>query len=86
MRTIWKIPLKATDKQTIEVPRGGKFLHTDVNDEELCLWFEVLTESPKVEKEIWVFGTGNPIPDDLHISYRGTVIVGSFAWHIYEEF
>ena len=86
MRTIWKIPLNIADKQVIGVPRGGKFLHADVKDEELCLWYEVLTESPKVQKMIWVFGTGNPIPDDLHVSYRGTVIVGSFAWHIYEEF
>ena len=86
MRTIWKFPLEVTDTQTIEIPRGYRFLHLGLFDGHICLWCEVITESPKVKRTFWIFGTGKVIPDHLHLAYKGTVPTGSFVWHVFEEF
>lgn len=48
-----------------------------------AVWIEVETTAPAGERRMVAFGTGDELPDGwVHV---GSLIDGSFVWHIYEE-
>jgi len=83
--TIWKIPLEVTDEQTVMIPTGAVPLTVQIQGDTLCLWVHVDPTLPKVERTIWVYGTGNPIPERPYQTYLGTVQDGYFVWHVHWE-
>lgn len=84
MKTIYKYKLNVIDKQIIKTPQYGIILSVQEQDDQLCLWVQVDTEAPEVERIIRVIGTGNHLPDNL--CYIGTVQQKPYVWHIYEDF
>lgn len=82
MKTIWKFPLKITDRQEIAVPLPATALTVQIQDDQACLWAEVDPEGEKVMLEIAVIGTGNRLPDGVR--YISTILLGSLVWHFYE--
>ena len=83
MRTVWKIELDLTDYQKIMLPGRVKFLHVGEQDDKLMLWFECETDLADKVYLIGIHGTGHPI--DQYEEYIGSVQMGQFVWHVYEE-
>lgn len=85
MIAIWKFELAITDEQTIEMPRYHTILSVGNRDGKLCLWALVnpsLTEQ-KVKKRFLIWGTEHQY-ERVDGSFIGTVVVGAFAWHIFD--
>ena len=87
MKTIYKYPLVLSAKQTITVPEGAVFRCVGMQGEFAVLWAEVDTDANQRYRDIEIFGTGQPIPQDMGVSrqYIGTVFERSFVWHVYER-
>lgn len=87
MKTIWKFPLEITDHQKLALPNGAKPIHIGLDPQQrFCLWAEI--DSYEViwhEHEIFVVGTGNPIPKEVE-HYMGSFCSGVFVWHVYAKF
>ena len=81
--TIWKIPLGIKDEQWIDVPMGAKALTVQRQGDTACLWVHVNPEAPVTRRPVYVYGTGNPIPDRPRQEYLGTVQDGYFVWHAF---
>ncbi len=85
MRTVWKYDLTSRRK-TLEMPKGARPLHVDVQGPAACLWAEVDTDAPLVARRLAIVGTGHPTPDSEEADYAGTFLTpggGTFVWHIY---
>lgn len=82
MRTIYKYKLEITDQQLLTIPEQPHFLHVGEQDGELMLWAEVDSEKEKTNFEVYVCGTGNPIPEKAK-HYLGTVQIEIFVWHVF---
>lgn len=91
MRTIWKFPLSLEAKGWQRVEAGpGPVVLCELNpdrgsDHGPCVWIE--HDPDQVGKgpvrEFGIFPTGGTIAADA--DYRGSIIDGSFVWHIYER-
>lgn len=88
-QTIYKYPLRLTDVQTINLPIGGRILHVGMQHGVITLWAIVDGEKPRVDREIYIFGTGHPIRGAKHLNYLGTVNAPEdgteFIWHVFES-
>jgi hypothetical protein len=82
---IWKWKLKTTDLQTVFVPEGAKLLNIQVQRGEVCLWALCDEKAPEEARQIAIYGTGNPIPDELG-EYIGTfqALEGLLVFHVFE--
>jgi len=92
--TIWKYILKPTCE--IEMPTGAQILsvHAQPNKappfkldgEEICIWAKVEPANPKETRKFVVFGTGHPVPCELHMQFLGTALLhgGLFTYHVFE--
>lgn len=86
MRTIYKYPLRITNKQDIVMPEEAKILHVGIAPlGNPCLWAEVDISKPKEEVGITIYGTGHPIADDYLGKHIGTFNQGEFVWHVYRD-
>jgi hypothetical protein len=47
-----------------------------------CIWMEVQTDAPVVERRFRIFGTGHDIPDGF--GYVGTAFDEPWVWHVFE--
>lgn len=93
-RTIYKYPFEITDVQQIELPKGARILHVDVQvtgdfDRQVpCLWAEVETQAEKVMRTFYLFGTGHMMPDeqDIYLFHVGSFLMraGVLVFHLYE--
>jgi hypothetical protein len=85
-RTIWKFTLAVTDVQVIPMPRAAKLLTVQEQQGELCLWAEVNADDKKVERVIFIYGTGHPMPAHMEADYLVTVQTygGRLVWHVYD--
>jgi hypothetical protein len=88
-RAVWKFPLEIGGITSATVSAGYVVLAAiDPASGKPAIWIEHRLDGLKDERRFVVYGTGHPIPgnggypDDLHV---GSVIDGSFVWHIYER-
>ena len=80
---VWKFTLEFGDSPEIEMPRGARPIHADVNAEagRVIVWAVVDPTAPLVKREFVMRGTGHPLPDvGAHVA---TVQDGPFVWHIF---
>ena len=83
MKTIHKYPIQITDHQTISLPMGAKPLHVARDPNGLpSLWAVVETDNPKEDKDIYVVGTGNPMPESAK-THLGTFVINIHVWHVF---
>lgn len=83
---IWKYELKLTDRQKVSMPVASDLLSVANQRGTLCLWAMVdPTNANKVERDIEIIGTGNPMPDGRR-SFIGTAVIDPFVWHVFERF
>ena len=85
MLTIHKFQLEITFHQIIEVREGAKILHADNQNGMLCIWVMLDTNAPTVQKRFRIYGTGHSIPTDLNLTHIGSVLMGAFVWHVFED-
>lgn len=85
MKTIHKYPLEISDKQTIKMPSGAKVVAIQCQNDIPCIWAEVETDNPMMNRRIHIFGTGGPIETE-NLKYLGTVqqYGGGLVWHIFQ--
>lgn len=86
MKTIHKYTLVVTDNQFVDMPKWAKILSVQVQNNIPCIWAEVNTDMPIEKRCFEIFGTGNPIHEDMGVSreYIGTFQMIHFVWHLYE--
>ena len=85
MNTIWKFELDETS--TIDMPEGAKILRVGCQGEKIMLWALVdVTDATRwVQRNFWVYGTGEQILDGRDEAYLGTVFAGPYVWHVFER-
>ena len=84
MRTIHKFALTRTNK--LHLPADAKPLCVQNQRDVPCLWVELDTDKPTVERWFMMYGTGNEMPPHLSLTYIGTVqaLQGDLILHVYE--
>lgn len=88
-RSVWKFPLKITDYQTITAPLVD-FLHVGHQNDvytgtpSLQLWAEVDQTLPTRDWDIFIVGTGHPMPQGA-VDWLGTIVddTTGLVWHVY---
>ena len=83
MKTIYKYPIQITDKQDVGMPECANVIHVGLDPQGTpCIWAEVVTERSLRIYEVFVVGTGNPIPS-VAKNHLGSFVQGPFVWHVY---
>lgn len=84
MRTIYKFPVPVDDVlHKHAMPTKAVIRHVAQQGYQPCIWAEVDTDAPLVERSFRVFGTGHAIPDGF--AFVGTAFDGPFVWHVFEK-
>jgi len=82
---IFKCVLSLTYKQVVEMPRDAKLLDAQIQNGVLAIWFLCDQAAPITNREIAIYGTGNPLPSNDNIGvYVATVQTGHFVWHVFD--
>jgi hypothetical protein len=84
MLTIFKYPIKLEECQTLEVPRGARFLDGQLQNNTMVLWALVNPDLEAEKRDIVIYGTGRPIYNHLETEYIATIQKDEFVWHIFE--
>lgn len=82
---IWKYQLAVTDRQHVQMPIGAQILSAHLQNGIMCLWAVIDDNcTERVNRDIEIFGTGNPVPDGRR-AFIGTVVAPPFVWHVFER-
>jgi hypothetical protein len=85
-KTIYKYKLEITDIQSIETPGFPQFLEPQFQNGELFIWAIVEPGKETTKEQIAIYGTGNPVPDDISSDiFLGTIQMGPLVWHIFHK-
>ena len=86
--TIWKVPIKPTDEQTISLPKDAVILTIQIQNENPYLWALVNPAAELENRYIQIFGTGYPINYDTPISRKYITTFqmanGQIVFHAFE--
>ncbi len=86
--SIWKYDLTPEAVQYIDMPDGAQVLCLHMQYDTPRIWVLAESDLPKTRRTFRVFGTGNPIEDDLStLKYVGTFQIygGTLVFHVFEE-
>lgn len=84
MHTVWKFPIQILDVQDVMMPPHAEIIHAGLDPQgQPCVWARVKPTDVKVERGVYLTGTGTPIPDgdNRHV---GSFTHGPFVWHVWE--
>lgn len=84
---IWKFPLEVADQQKVKMPTGAKILTAQMQGDTCCLWALVDETRPRFEfeiRDIAIYGTGNPMPDEPGDYIATFQIMGGLVFHAFE--
>lgn len=82
MKSIYKYVIRGRHSTQFDMPLESKIVHADIQNGEFCIWAQVDTSRSTERRYFTVVGTGWELEDDM--IHRGTVLEGSFVWHIME--
>lgn len=90
IRVIWKFPLKLQETNWIEaIPRNARILTVGIQQgmtgRDIMLWAYVDPEEPSVRRRIRIVDTGNRAPNIDSNPYIGTVFIGEYVYHVFDE-
>lgn len=81
---IYKYVLEITDEQELMVPIGAEVLSVGEQGGKLCMWFLVNPANSLYGKNVYIYGTGNPLPNIVNQQkFIGTVQIGPGVWHVF---
>jgi hypothetical protein len=94
MITIYKYPIRQTEKQIVMTPGlieqgvlirfSEQVMHVDIQGDTICIWAMVDTETSKQERRIIIVGTGRDATEiTCGYEHIGTVKMGPYVWHIF---
>lgn len=87
MKVIYKYELEMQQQTVHSIPEGAIVLTVAKQNGKICVWALVDTDNPKRDHYFFIFGTGNPIPDDLLCPmYLGTIQDAPFVWHVFHQY
>lgn len=87
MRTIYKYAIgNPGGFSRIRMPKNAKILSVGVQRNTPCIWAEVDTDQPTMERVFAVFPTGGVIGPDLKVQYVGRLDFDDmmYIFHVYE--
>lgn len=83
MKTVYKYPIRITDKQLIAFPENAEIKHVGLDPNGVpCLWIELDTKQPDQLRDLYIVGTGRPIPEEA-TKHIGSFVQDPFVWHAY---
>jgi hypothetical protein len=83
---IYKYPIKITDKQLIDMPKGAQLLHVGHDPQgQLCVWARVDRRRQFDPVSIYICGTGQEMSSDAGAAaHLGSFQEGPFLiWHVF---
>jgi hypothetical protein len=81
---VFKYPIKIEDEQTVKLPEGAEIIYVGLDPGGTpCLWAIVNERSVRVNRTIYVAGTGHPLPKEK-IRHLGSILQHPFVWHVFE--
>lgn len=83
-RTIWKIILRPTHTQEIEVPVGAEILCAREQIEQICIWFRCDPTAANETRTIDIVGTGHPASDGRYVG-TASLSGGQLIFHVFER-
>lgn len=83
---IYKYPLEMKDKQVLMLPPGCRILSVINQGGNMVLYALVDIENYKYAVNIYIVGTGNPVPPEIdEAAFVATVQQGQFVWHVFAD-
>lgn len=79
MKTIYKYTIT---RKPVQMPEGAVIVHTDLQEQSYCIWALVDPANALESRQFDVIGTGWDYEPNMH--YVGSILEGSFVWHIVE--
>lgn len=80
---IFKYPFRIEDTPTIEIQCGHRILFAGLDPGGTpCIWAQVNPAASMSSIQLYVIGTGRPIPASAN-NYISSFVQGSSVWHIY---
>lgn len=90
MKTIFKQVIEPNSHKdepypiTFEAPCDARPVSAALQHGKCCVWFECNPKMAKEKLTIYVVGTGfGAVPD--HYRFFGTIVDGSYVWHLYAK-
>lgn len=90
-QAIWKFETPFEDKFSLHMPAQSEIISVQLDQKTMraCIWAIVFTQNPPEERFFELFGTGQPLYNDMGIQrkYIGTYQYqqGDFVGHIFER-
>lgn len=83
---VWKYKIPIKDATEIEMPKGARIVHVDIQYGEPCLWALVNPQADKETRYIRVAGTGHEVSPEDTMDHLGTFMLagGTFVGHVFE--
>lgn len=84
MNTVYKYGFDITDDFELELPKGARILHVDVQNGYPYIWALVDPDAPKEKKKFHLAGTGHPINEKIK-NHIGTFLLheGALVFHLF---
>ena len=85
-RVIYKYPIPLQDSFELELPYDANICLFAAQGAHVRLWIEHSAANTRrmVTRRFRLFGTGHTFEGD-GLAHVGSVVAGSFVWHLYEE-
>jgi len=82
---VWKYPLGIPTAE-VSMQRGAEILSVGVQNAEITIWALVEPDMIKVQRDIFVAGTGHVFNEKSldKMEFIGTVFLDSFVFHIFD--
>lgn len=84
---IYMYELKITDEQIIRLPFATEILTVQAQGDKCYLWALVDPRNELNDRTIYIYGTGNPIPDKIRLKYINTFQIPhlGLVFHAFEK-
>ena len=83
-RTIYKYPLRLTEKQKVLLPLHSRLISVESINEQLYLYTMIDPEQTRTcNVEILIYGTGHVFDSLLSFNHLDTVVEHGFVWHVF---
>lgn len=83
MKAIWKFPICIADSQYVPMQFCAVPVLVGLDPAgKPCIWAKVDPSDPLVRRQVFVTGTGAPLPKDANV-HCGSFIQGEFVWHVW---
>jgi hypothetical protein len=85
VKVVWKFPLEAERRQTIQMPTGAKVLKVDMQRGVPTMWALCERTWENEDREFLLVGTGVELPVEAG-EHVGSFLArdGEFVWHVFE--